>query len=213
MITLTVGLVAALVVVSLGARAGRPAARRADDDGPRPSRRPAATRPMVELLERSSRDVRSGAALRTALIDALDHDPTTLPALRARLARGDSLVGALADVAPRNADDRVMVHALQLAATTGGSVADTLERVVAVMRERQAWRDERSSHAAQARLSARMLTMLPIAVALWGVVSSPSVRHVYATSPAAAVATGLGVLLNLIGWSWMRHLVRGPRTA
>ena len=168
---------------------------------------------MIELLERASRDVRAGAALRTALVDALDHDPLALPALRARLARGESLVGALDGCAIRTADDRIMVHALQLAATTGGSVADTLDRVVAVMRERQAWRDERHSQAAQARLSAQMLTVLPIAVATWGVASSPGARHVYATSPAAAFATALGVLLNLIGWWWMRHLVRGPSNA
>jgi Flp pilus assembly protein TadB len=82
-----------------------------------------------------------------------------------------------------------------------------------VVRERQAWRAERHAQAAQARLSARMLTVLPLVVAGWGLVSGPRARQTYVESPATSVFAGLGVALNLVGWMWMRRLVRGPSVA
>lgn len=209
MIAVAVGTTATALVVVVGTRWAQPAARRtARDTAPVDRRR--GTHPMVELLERISREVRSGAAMRTALVDALEQDHDAFPVLRERLSRGGSVLAALDDVSTHSPDERMVVHALQLTAATGGGTADTLDRVVSVLRERQAWRDERHAQAASARLSARMMTVLPIAVALWGVASGPRVREVYASSPAAAVATAVGVGLNLLGWWWMRRLVRGP---
>ena len=129
---------------------------------------------------------------------------------RGGMAAGQAL--AQVDSAP-SSDAAFVVHGLQLAVDTGGAMADTLDRVVAVVRERQAWRAERHAQAAQARLSARMLTVLPLVVAVWGVASGPRVRHAYAQSPATWVLTGIGVALNLIGWWWMSRLVRGRADA
>lgn len=170
---------------------------------------------LVDVAERTSRDVRSGMALRSALLDALAEHPGCLRPLHDRLVRGAPLAQALrtpagGDSQTLSDDAAFVMHGLQLAADTGGAMADTLDRVVAVVRERRAWRAERHAQAAQARLSARMLTALPLAVAFWGLASGPRVRHAYVESPATGVLTAVGVVLNLTGWWWMHRLVRGP---
>jgi tight adherence protein B len=169
---------------------------------------------LVEMVERTSRDVRSGTALRVALLDATRDRPDLLPTLHQQLARGVPVGLALEGLGTLPSKDaEFVVHGLQLAVDTGGAMADTLDRVVAVVRERQAWRAERHAQAAQARLSARVLTVLPPIVAVWGIASGPRVRHAYAQSPATAVLTGIGVALNLVGWWWMSRLVRERATA
>jgi tight adherence protein B len=166
---------------------------------------------LVDAIERTARDVRSGVALRVALVDALQRHPGLLVPVVDELGRGASLHDALTlPMARPNPDTEFVLHGLRLAADTGGATAETLDRVVGVVRERQVWRGERYAQAAQARLSARMLTVLPIAVAGWSVASGPRVRQAYADSPVTGALAIIGVLLNLTGWWWMRRLVRGP---
>ena len=59
---------------------------------------------------------------------------------------------------------------------------------------------------AQARLSAVVLTWLPVAVLALLVLTSGGVRHVV-SSPVGIVLLGSGSLLNLAGWWWMRRIV------
>jgi tight adherence protein B len=166
---------------------------------------------LVDVLEHTARDVRSGMALRPALLEALDRRPAVLADVRHQLTRGTSLDTALRSGSQaRRGDTAFAVNGLRLAAQTGGAVADTLERVVDVIRERRAWQLERHAQAAQARLSARMLTVLPLAVAGWSLATGPRVRQAYTETPAVAVTTALGIALNLLGWWWMQRLV-GPR--
>jgi tight adherence protein B len=176
-------------------------------------RRPHVEHALVDLVEHTARDVRAGKALRTALLESLDEQPHIVPGLHDALLRGVPLRAALGEISPSPGDMAFVVHGLLLAAETGGAIADTLERVAAVVRERQAWRAERHAQAAQARLSARMLTVLPLVVAGWALVSGPRARQAYVESPATGVLAGMGVALNLIGWMWMRRLVRGPAVA
>ncbi|MEZ5250945.1 MAG: hypothetical protein R2713_17555 [Ilumatobacteraceae bacterium] len=86
-----------------------------------------------------------------------------------------------------------------------------LERTSVVVRERRAWRAERLAQAAQARASARVLTLLPLAFAGWSVLSSPSVRAAYTTSGVVVVLSLIGVILNAIGWWWMRRVIGADR--
>lgn len=215
--TAATAIITAIVSLSLllGASWSQPAPRR-NAVAPRPRQGRAgardASRDLVEFVERTSRDVRSGMSLRPALLNALDECPRPLlEPLRDQLARGVPLRDALERCASPDTDLGFVVQGLRVAAQTGGAMADTLDRVVAVVRERATWRAERHAQAAQARLSARMLTVLPLAVAAWGLVSGPRVRHAYVQSPVAGAFTAVGVALNLVGWWWMRRLVSGPQ--
>ena len=168
----------------------------------------------IALLDHLCREVRSGASFTAGLVDGLDQDPAALSDLRAALHRGAAVGDALARVAvhptaPLDATDRLVVQALRAAHAAGASGVDALERAAGVLRERRAWRHERLAQSAQARLSARVLTLLPVAFAGWGIATDGRLRAAYSLSPLPGVCTACGLLLDLAGWWWMRRLVRG----
>lgn len=104
-------------------------------------------------------------------------------------------------------DERIVLHALLACHLVGGHAVGVLDRAGSVLRERRAWRLERRAQSAQARLSAIVLTALPPAVAVWGLLTSHQVRRAYTEVPFTVVATSAGLLCNAIGWWWMRRLV------
>ena len=165
---------------------------------------------LVAVVERLSNDVRSGRSARDALTDALAGDPDLLPEIRRALARQAPLGEALAAHEAGSAERDVVVHALRIGAEHPHVLPDVLDRAAAVVRERRTWQHERVVQAAQARTSARVLTFLPLAFAMWGVATSASVRAAYAGSPVTVVVAALGVALNAVGWWWMRRVVGVP---
>ena len=92
------------------------------------------------------------------------------------------------------------------AAHLGGSVSIPLERFAVVMRQRVSDELERSAQSAQAKLSARVLTMVPLAMLALLLVTDADVRRVVA-APAGAAVVGLGLALNTLGGWWMRRIV------
>ena len=168
----------------------------------------------IALLDHLCRELRAGASFSAALVDSLDQHPAVLAGLRTALHRGAPVGDALARLAahpaaPLDATDVLVVQALRAAHTAGGSGVDALDRAAIVLRERRAWRHERRAQSAQARLSARVLTLLPVVFAGWGIATDSRVRAAYAMSPLPSVCTACGLLLDLAGWWWMRRLVRG----
>jgi tight adherence protein B len=99
------------------------------------------------------------------------------------------------------------VRALTTAWQLGGPSAAGMHAAAALLRERHSFRAEARAQSAQARTSARVLTAVPLAFALLGAVTSSSFRAVV-TSPSGAAAWLAGTLLNLLGWQWMRVVVR-----
>ena len=99
---------------------------------------------------------------------------------------------------------------LRTCAELGGPAAGPLDRVAAMLRVRAAVADEQAAQSAQARLSARVLTVVPVALLGLLLVTDHRVRVAVATAAGgAAIAAGLG--LNLVGWWWMRRIVAAPR--
>lgn len=150
-------------------------------------------------------DVRSGATIGAAL---RSHDPppgSRLVRIRDGLRRGLPLATAV-EGAAHTADERVVTTVLAAIARHGGEAAQPLDRVAATLRRRAADDAERLTQSSQARLSALVMTLLPGAVLLLLVATSPSVRATIATPFGAAVVV-LGALLNAVGWWWMRRLI------
>jgi tight adherence protein B len=91
-------------------------------------------------------------------------------------------------------------------ATTGSALASSFDRAAASLRERADLQREIAALTAQARASAMLLTLAP--VAFLGVMAMVDPRVV-----AFAVSTGVGrlsvfggVALDIGGWFWMRRL-------
>lgn len=207
----TAVLAGALVVLIAGpvARAMRPGLRPQcpEVDNAGTSRRPAGE--YAPVLDSIARQVRSGASLAAAIV-AEAGGSAPFDEVAARLSSGSSLSQALTVVEPRDPDLALAVQALSAAAHLGGPIAATLDEAAAVLRERVAARAERGAHSAQARLSARVLTIVPVGFAGWSVVASPRTRDVYVSSLAGGICALCGLTLNYVGWRWMRRIIGAP---
>lgn len=159
---------------------------------PRPSR---TTEPdWARFLDLVAADVRGGSSLRRAVAAA---------------ARSMSVdLGLLARPTGGTPDRALVAQSLQVATQLGGAVAATVQQAANVVRERAAVRAEAAVHSAQARLSARVLTAVPITFSAW----SAAVDHTFrraVLSPVGAAAALAGLACNLAGWAWMRRLIAG----
>ncbi|HQV57743.1 MAG TPA: type II secretion system F family protein [Ilumatobacteraceae bacterium] len=188
--------VAAVFLLGLAASSRiRPGRRLAGRPIHRRKRRAALTDDdLVAFLDNAARSVRSGAAASAAITAAAAEDPR----LQAMLAGP-----ATASPSP---GQQVTLHAVQIALEMGGRVAETLNAAAAVLRQRQAIRAEASAHSAQARLSARVLTLVPLGFAVF-IASSRSGRAIL-VSPVGVACLLIGATLNGLGALWMRRLIR-----
>jgi tight adherence protein B len=127
------------------------------------------------------------------------------------LTRGRGLADALTETAI--ADDPtsaagLVVPVLNACAELGGPAAMPLDRVAATLHARSAERAERKVNSAQARLSAQVLSTVPLGVLVLLALAEPAVRSTL-ISPVGVVCVVVGSLFNLAGWCWMRHLIGG----
>lgn len=219
-----------IAVVAVGAAVRpRPAARRsvADtsrrDAGPqrgaasvRLRRRLGRRRPppitaaaVASWCEALARVVRSGSTLGTALRTC------TPPAgcdgyvddVVLALRRGSRLADALARPTPSPHLD-LAATVLWACALNGGPPAEPLDRAAATLRGRAADAADRRTQSAQARLSALVMTILPIAMLLLLLATSAATRSAV-VAPVGATAVGIGVVLNVGGWRWMQRIIGG----
>jgi len=206
---MTAVICAALLTVLIAARVTR-RLRLSSREPPRGRRRTAEGRhDCAPMLTAIARQVRSGTSLTAALID--ETDPSTpFGDVAVQLADGTSLTYALAGLEPHDPDVALTAQALSACAHLGGPVAATLDEAAAVLRERAAARAERVAQSSQARLSARVLTVVPLGFALWSATASQRTRAVYLSSSAGAVCAACGLALNLVGWRWMKRTIE-PR--
>lgn len=107
-------------------------------------------------------------------------------------------------------DETLVAHTVQVVRALGGPVAATLDAGAALLRERVAIRAEVAAHSAQARLSIRVLTLVPIGFCGWCLLTSVSFRRAWA-GPAGLACAAVGGSCNLLGWWWMRRILAGAQ--
>ncbi len=168
--------------------------RRSHDGGSAMSPAPAA-RSWVTRLEHMAAEVRTGASLSVA-----HHAATGLVLAH----RPPSASAAATD--NHNDDEALAMQAIISARTLGGPVAATLDAAADTLRERTRLRREARAHSAPARLSAVVLTAVPVVFCAWNLLTSASFRAAW-FSPVGLVAAGAGTLCNLAGWWWMRRII------
>jgi Flp pilus assembly protein TadB len=169
---------------------------------------------VAEWCVQVARGVRAGSSLAHAVVQAGAAAPAGAAPFRPvvhALTRGRGLADAVSETAgdddPASATGLV-VPVLMACAELGGPAAMPLERVAATLRARSAERAERRTNSAQARLSAKVLSTVPLGVLALLALAEPAVRSTLASPVGAACVVG-GGLFNLAGWCWMRHLVGG----
>ena len=119
-------------------------------------------------------------------------------------------LAALADDR-RGAEATLALSTLELLARHGGPAPSTLDRAASAVRERRAAVAERRAQSAQARLSALVLSALPIAFCGWSLRADPRTAQFLLHTRAGLACLAGGFALNGLGWFWMQRLVGGTR--
>ncbi|MEO1056571.1 MAG: hypothetical protein AAFY28_06595 [Actinomycetota bacterium] len=171
---------------------------------------------VAEWCDQLARSMRSGDTMHAAAATpARDTAVATATApLRHDLSRGRDLstaADALSGQQPLRqrgpAALRLALSVVAAAARVGAPSAAPIDRVGAALRQRAADDQERTAQSAQAEMSARVLTALPIVTLLLLGAVDADIRHVV-TAPHGALLVALGLMLNAAGWRWMRRIVR-----
>jgi len=166
---------------------------------------------LPDTLELVARALRSGANLRGALADATEPDTPAARSLRtviARLDAGDRLGPAL-DAWSATIDDVDVVLAravLRLGDTTGAAVAGSLEHAATSLRDRAALSAEIAALSSQARLSAMVIGLAPLAFLTVSVVVDPDAGALLLTTDFGLLCLLGGLGLDAIGVRWMRRI-------
>jgi tight adherence protein B len=148
--------------------------------------------------------------------DRLDDDLTTqryLEALARSLRAGRTVHEALRLLAPSDSGStgpHLVHNTLRVAASAGANPATVIDHAAHVAADRVAARQERRSQAAQARLSASVLTWVPLSVAGLAILADEHVRRVMLTTPLGWTCLMLGSGLSTLGRRWIRRLTEGP---
>ena len=169
---------------------------------------------VAEWCEQVARSIRAGSSLGRAVAETGTDVPGAgaafAPAVRA-LRRGRSIAEALGEI-DDGADPAsavgLVVPVLTACAELGGPAALPLERAAATLHARSAERAERRTSSAQARLSARVLTTLPVGVLALLALVEPAVRSSVLSGPGVLCVIAGGAF-NAAGWCWMTRLIGG----
>ena len=159
-------------------------------------------------LDSLARAIRSHSPSRDALIDmlvTLSPTPAVLD-LHEWLLQGNDIAMGLQRCAEKSAEARLF-SLLNQSLAHRVFVPQALEQAAIILREEVQLRSDVVTAAAQARSSARILTLLPFAVLLLLFLVSPATRDALTTLPVLAVLC-LGAFFNRLGWFWVQQLVR-----
>ena len=175
--------------------------------------RPVPPRGWIEALDQLARATSTGSSLASAVdeIGARADAPALLGEIARIRSGGVSLLDAIDHArhpSPVAADDRLALSVLFALAHGGGPPAEPLDRAAAVLRERRGAAAERDVAAAQSRLSAQVLGVLPVGATAWSATTDPALGHLLFRTPVGLGCLATGAALDLLGWRWMRRIVR-----
>jgi Flp pilus assembly protein TadB len=159
-----------------------------------------------------ARSLRSGSSLITSLVDVVPADRATrdlTAPLRLALQRARPVADAVRTVVSGGDHLRLALTVIETSAHVGGPSAAAIDRTATTLRQRAADVDERAVHASQARLSAHVMTAVPLLMLAALVTVDGDVRATIGTSVGGACVVA-GLMLNAGGWFWMRQIVGRP---
>jgi tight adherence protein B len=100
------------------------------------------------------------------------------------------------------------VTAINIQRKSGGNLAEVLETVAATIREREALRRQVRALSAEGRWSAVILIVLPFLILGYMLVVSPGYLAPLLEWSFGKLVLAAGGVLMLVGWVWMRKIVR-----
>ena len=168
---------------------------------------------LPDLIDGVARALRSGASLHQALHEVAT-DQSTVAAVELRIVltaveSGSDLTHALANWAERRpiAEVRVVSAALGLVVENEAGTGRALSGVSDTLRDRKSLADEIRALTSQAATSMQALVFLPIGFLAIDLAGDGGVVSYLGTEPIGRLCLAGGVVLNLVGWRWMRGTI------
>lgn len=171
-------------------------------------------RELPDILDLMARAMQAGHSFSSALLLAATTGPQPIAqefrTVFDELHYGASAEQALQHLAERvgGADMRFFVAAVLLQTETGGNLAEVLQTIARLMRERQRLQGQIRVLAAEGRLSAWILTLLPFVLASALLMINAEFIATLWKDPLGLRITAGAVVLMALGTLWMWRLVR-----
>jgi tight adherence protein B len=108
---------------------------------------------------------------------------------------------------------KVIASAIGLHVEHGGNLTEILNGVAETIAEEDRLRRSVDTLTADGRYSARILMALPVLVLAAFTLIDPQYAAPLVSEPAGRILSGLGVLLAVVGWAWLRSLSSPPVVA
>jgi tight adherence protein B len=123
---------------------------------------------------------------------------------------GRDLVDSLTALAERmdSQDFRWVAQAIDIQRAVGGDLAEILDTVSQTIRERNQIRRQIKALSAEGKISAYILTALPLVIAALVLMVNPSFLAPLVETVPGRIAAVAGGILMLVGAIWIRRLVR-----
>lgn len=179
----------------------------------RDMRRKDFARQLPEALDFIARSMRAGnpfsASLKAVAKEMPDPIGTEFGITFDEMNYGLELEDALHNLGNRTGSEEMhfFITAVLIQRTTGGNLADVLNKIAAVMRARARTVREIMILSAEMRLSARVLIALPFVVAGALTLLNPSYLTVLFKNPIGQIIIGIQLLLMLFGYLVIRRMV------
>ena len=171
-------------------------------------------RQFPEALDLMGRAMRAGHAFPSAVKMVADEmaDPMgrDFRILFDEMNYGVPTNDALAHLAVRVPvpDVSYFVVAVMIQRESGGNLAELLDKIATIVRERLKLLGEVRTLSAEGKLSAIILTALPFGVALVVNLVNPAFMDVLWTDPMGQRMVGVALFMMLMGILWMRSIIR-----
>ena len=166
-----------------------------------------------QCLDAMARDTRSQLPARDVLIQSFSclSPSISITTLLHQLEQGDDITNALTNAPTQDSSEIRFLHLVLQSLVGELLVPHSLEQAASLLREEHRQERELEAATAQARLSARILTLLPFVVLAILMTFSTTTRRAIFLAPSLIMVC-IGVVLNRIGWQWIRHLIERTRT-
>jgi tight adherence protein B len=168
---------------------------------------------LDEILQMMAGSLRAGYSLPQAVATISQEAAKPVSAEFARVTNevrvGRSMMESLNDVAARmrNPDFYWVTQAIGINREVGGNLADVLDNVGKTIRQRSQMKRQVDALAADGRLSAIILMLLPFVVALFLFFLNPTYIMKLFTNPIGWVMLGAGAVMLTVGGLWLMKVI------
>jgi tight adherence protein B len=180
----------------------------------RRKRRAAFSEQLVDGLVLMGNGMRAGFTLQQAVDMVIEEMPAPISQefdlIRREWRLGVDVDQALHNCVGRTRDEDLdlVVTAIEITRQLGGNLAEVFDRIVAMVRERKILAGKAEALTAEGRMQAIVVGALPYAFMLTMTKFNPDLMRVMWTTIPGLIALGLVIVLDAVGFLWVRKLGR-----